>query len=121
MFCCVMAAQVSIAAEKSIPFKTDNYSVGGMLFKVIFLLVIISVIAYAVSYAIKRYYFKGMVNQMAGKSKIQLLEMKRISPQLTLYRIRYDTKEILLAQSANGLLVVSEDKLVQTDESDTTA
>ncbi|MEW8691966.1 MAG: hypothetical protein AB2535_12810 [Candidatus Thiodiazotropha endolucinida] len=60
------------------------------------------VLAVSVAYLIKRYLF---VRNPIGSSehRMQLLEVKRLSPRLMLFRIRIDDKTIVLAQSGEQL------------------
>ena len=102
---CVAVTSILGAQESNIPYKSDSYASDGLIFKLIIILVIIALIAYGISYLIKRYYFGGLLEKK-GKGDMTLLEVKRFSPQLTVYRIKIDTNEVVLAQSNNGLQVL---------------
>lgn len=103
------------AEEKIVPYKTDTYSTEGLLLKLVLILVIIALIAYGISYLIQRYYFGGLIKK-AGSGDITLVELKRLSPQLTVYRIKIDTTEVLLAQSNNGLQVLCKNEIEKKDD-----
>ena len=91
--------------ENTIPYKSDGYHTENLVFKIIFSFLIISALAYFIIAVIKKHYYGKQLHQKT-ESKLGVLEIKRISPRLTLLRVEANGKEIYLAQTENDLVIL---------------
>ncbi|MCG7977056.1 MAG: hypothetical protein G8D89_12965 [gamma proteobacterium symbiont of Clathrolucina costata] len=87
---------------QGLPLRKDGVIPQGTLVRVSIAIIIGLVLAVSVAYLIKRYLF---ARNPIGSSehRMQLLEVKRLSPRLMLFRVRIDDKMIVLAQSGEQL------------------
>jgi hypothetical protein len=67
-------------------------------------LLAITVLAFAAAVLAKRYLPGLRGYSLDGKSRIQLLESRRITPRLTLFVLEFEGRRLLLAQSGDRLL-----------------
>lgn len=123
ILCAVMLGGEIFGAEpfvdKNVSFKSDAQDIGPLFFKIITALIIVSALAYIIVLMIKKYYY-GQTLHLKKENKLNLLEIKRISPKLTLYRISVKDKEICLAQTDNALVVLDNEDLDINHEEDNT-
>ncbi|MES9990008.1 MAG: hypothetical protein ABW077_19075 [Candidatus Thiodiazotropha endolucinida] len=82
--------------------RKDGVIPQGTLMRVFIAIIIGLVLAVSVAYLIKRYFFARSPIGLS-EHRMQLLEVKRLSPRLMLFRVRIDDKTIVLAQSGEQL------------------
>jgi len=87
----------------SIPYKTDGVADASMLFRVFISLLLVLALGVAALVLFKKYYLKVTIT---GLSRITLIELKRLSPKLTIYRVGIDENEYVIAQSTDHLVVL---------------
>jgi hypothetical protein len=92
-----------------ITYKQDNNgsSLGGGLFlRVGGGLLLMTILAFAAAVLAKRYLPGIRGYSTDGKSRIQLLESRRMTPKLTLFVIEYEGRRLLLAQSGDRVVEI---------------
>jgi hypothetical protein len=91
-----------------IAYKQDNNGagLGGLFLRLAGSLLLMAALAFAVIVLAKRY-LPGIRGFSAdGKSHVQLLESKRVTPKLTLFVIEYEGRRLLLAQSGDRVVEI---------------
>lgn len=92
-----------IEPTQGLPLRTEGVIPQGTLIRVSIAIVIGLVLAIAVAYLMKRYLFAR--NPLGSSDHhMQLLEVKRLSPRLMLFRVRVHDKTIILAHSGEQLI-----------------
>ncbi|MES9851122.1 MAG: hypothetical protein ABW170_04740 [Candidatus Thiodiazotropha sp. L084R] len=99
----------SISSEhdlsKGVPYRKDPVISGDTLTRVLAAIVIAIIIIIAVVYALKKFLFARDYLTIKD-NRMQLLDIKRLSPRLTLFMVRVDDKTMVLAQSGDRLLTL---------------
>ena len=117
----VIAADLALAGDlaaiNSIPYKPEPTDSGGVFYKVILSLLVVSGLAYLIAMVIKKYIY-GSQFQGKSLSKLNMLELKRISPKLTLFRLEVNGNEICLAQTDKDIIVLDKVKLESKNENE---
>jgi flagellar biogenesis protein FliO len=98
-----------------LPLRKDGVIPQGTLMRVSIAIVIGLVLAIVGAYMLKRYLF---ARNTLGSSDhhMQLLEVKRLSPRLMLFRVRVNDKTIVLAQSGEQLIELDPGKSFETQQ-----
>ncbi|NHZ42594.1 flagellar biosynthetic protein FliO [Massilia aquatica] len=94
------------AAHTPIPFKQDKQGAGSLAYQSMAGLVLAALAAYGVIFALKRYSLKGG-GPLRQARRLRTIESMRLSRRSTLHVVHYDGEELLLAESDNGLRLVS--------------
>ncbi|NHZ89935.1 hypothetical protein F2P45_13065 [Massilia sp. CCM 8733] len=94
------------APRTSIPFKQDKQGAGSLAYQSMAGLVLAALAAYGVIFALKRYTLKGG-GPLRQARRLRTIESMRLSRRSTLHVVHYDGEELLLAESENGLRLVS--------------
>ena len=102
-------AQNTSQPAARIPYKQDNNGSGlggGLLLRVAGGLLLMTTLAFAAAVLAKRYLpgIRGYTSD--GKSRVQLLESRRVTPKLTLFVIEYEGRRLLLAQSGDRVVEI---------------
>jgi hypothetical protein len=102
-------AQNTSQPAARIPYKQDNGGSGpggGLLLRVAGGLMLATTLAFVAAILAKRY-LPGMRGYSSdGKSRIQLLESRRVTPKLTLFVLEYEGRRLLLAQSGDRVVEI---------------
>jgi flagellar biogenesis protein FliO len=100
-------------SSQELPLRKESVIPQGTMIRVAVAIVIGLILAVAIAYFIKRYIF--MRNTLGtSEHSMQLLEMKRLSPRLMLFRVRVAGKTIVLAQSGERLIELDPTKAFNT-------
>ena len=100
------------AAEngKSIPYKTEKKSFGGLALRTAIVFVFVIALVVAGLYILGRYFPGLTVNvrpiQGAQAQRLRVIEIKRLTPKTTLFVVEYDKKTLLLGQSGDSLVLL---------------
>jgi flagellar biogenesis protein FliO len=96
-----------------LPLRKDGVIPQGTLIRVSIAIFIGLVLAIVGAYLLKRYLFAR--NPLGSSDqRMQLLEVKRLSPRLTLFRVCIDDKTIVLAQNGEHLIELDPAKTFKT-------
>jgi len=94
------------AAHSAIPFKQEKQTTDALAYRSVGALVLVGVIAYGIVLGLKK--FGGRLpGPLYRGSRVRTLEVTRLSRQSTLYVIEYRGKELLLAEGAQGITMLS--------------
>jgi len=98
---CLAVAQAPPAKEP-IPFKRDAEALdSGLALRVALALGVVTALGIGGVYALKRF-LPGSLGGAAGASgRIKVLEVRRVTPRLTLFLVEIDGRTIALAQSGD--------------------
>jgi len=98
---CLAVAQAPPAKEP-IPFKRDAEALdSGLALRVALALGVVIALGIGGVYALKRF-LPGSLGGVAGASgRIKVLEVRRVTPRLTLFLVEIDGRTIALAQSGD--------------------
>ncbi len=97
-------AELSIEeSTRGLPLRREGVIPQGTLIRVSLAIIVGLVLAIVIAYLLKRYLFARNQLDSSGH-RMQLLEVKRLSPRLMLYRVRVEDKTIVLAQSGERLI-----------------
>ena len=105
---CIMGALAPVArtqAAQPIAYKQDSGpGLGALALRLAGGLVLMATLAFGTAVLAKRY-LPGVRGYSAdGKSRIQLLESRRITPKLTLFVLEFEGRRLLLAQSGDRVV-----------------
>lgn len=92
-------------AAPGLPFRNESVIPTPTLLRVAAVMVLGLALAIAVVFILKRYLFaRDLIG--SGKHRMQLLEVRRLSPRLILFMVRVDEKTMVLAQSGERLVAL---------------
>jgi len=114
-----MAFCADAAVSTAIPYKTAAGPEDGIMIKIVLSFIFVSMLGYFIVLVIKKYYY-GKPFYTKSISKLNILEVKRVSPRLTLFRIEINDKDICLAQTDNALIILDRVELDSHHEEDIT-
>ncbi|MFZ6659038.1 flagellar biosynthetic protein FliO [Undibacterium sp. TJN19] len=110
-------AQVSASgAHTSIPFKQDKQPSDSMAYQGLAGALLAGLAAYGVILGLKRYRDKFSVNPKTAR-RLRTLEAIRLGKTSMLYVIEYNGQELLLAESAKGIQLLTAAQLANVQES----
>jgi flagellar biogenesis protein FliO len=90
---------------RRIAYKEDNsVGVGALALRLSGGLVLMTALAFGAAVLAKRYLPGIRGYSLDGKSRIQLLESRRITPKLTLFVLEFEGRRLLLAQSGERIV-----------------
>lgn len=90
---------------RRIAYKEDNpVGVGALALRLGGGLVLMATLALATAVLAKRYLPGIRGYSLDGKSRVQLLESRRITPKLTLFVLEFEGRRLLLAQSGERIV-----------------
>jgi flagellar biogenesis protein FliO len=97
------------ASAQKLPLRKDSVIPQKTLIRVLIAVIIGLILAFAIAYLLKKYLF---VRDLLGsdEQRIQLLEVRRLTPRLTLFMVRVDDKTMVLAQSGERLVALDSAK-----------
>jgi len=95
-----------VASERHIPFKSsDEASTGTILLRVVAGLGVVLVIGYAALVALRKFVpMLSTVTPPGSKREIELIELRRLTPRLTLFLVEVQGSRYLFAQSGDHLV-----------------
>jgi hypothetical protein len=101
-------ANTPTAGSGRIAYKQDNSGggVGALFLRVAGGIALMTALAFAAAVVAKRYLPGIRGYSSDGKSRIQLLESRRVTPKLTLFVIEYEGRRVLLAQSGDRVVEI---------------
>lgn len=102
---CVAVPSAESGGEQRIPFKKTEESSAGLVFRVIGGFVVVVLVGVGALYLLKRYLPTAYRPATQGTNRIQVIEVRRLAPKVTLFLIEVDGARILLSQ--NGERVVT--------------
>ena len=96
------AAEGTASRETAIPFKrTEEASSPASLVRVVVGFGVVVALGIGAIYVLRRY-VPASVGRIAGKAgRIDILEIRRVTSQLTLFLVKIDDQTVLLAQSGD--------------------
>jgi hypothetical protein len=117
----VMGALAPLAhaqAPRPIAYKEDNApGLGALAFRLAGGLVLMATLAFGAAVLAKKY-LPGVRGYSAdGKSRIQLLESRRITPKLTLFVLEFEGRRLLLAQSGDRVVELGSQGAAESPDS----
>lgn len=86
-----------------IPYRAEEAFSAGAIARLALALLVAIALAVVVLYLLKRFFFRTGVPGAPGQ-RIQLLEVRRLSPKLVLFLVAVDGEAYLLAQSGDNLI-----------------
>jgi flagellar biogenesis protein FliO len=91
-----------VPAKEPIPFKrdADAFETGTLLRTALALGAVIAV-GFAGIYALKRFLPASLGRSTGGPGRINVLEIRRVTPRLTLFLVEIDGQKVFLAQSGD--------------------
>lgn len=99
-------AEVNSIPEKTpIPFKSQSEISGGVITKIVFVLIVLLMLAAIGLYLAKRLMLPAK-NSLGGDRSIHVLEVRRLSPKTTMYLIGFENRRLLLAQTGDSTVVL---------------
>lgn len=98
-----------VVAERPIPFKSsDETDTGALVFRVVLVLGLVLAIGVVALLVLRKYIPMTSALKAPGVAReIELVELRRLSPRLTLYLIEVHGTRYLLAQSGDRLVPLS--------------
>lgn len=103
------AAPTADQSEARIPYKSSSEEdSAGLGIRVLGGFVLVALIALASIYVLKRFFPSLYVHSAGGSRRIQVLEIRRLTPKLTLFLIDVDGGQLLLAQSGDHVVKLRE-------------
>lgn len=93
------------APAAGLPFRTDGIVTQAMLARVAVAVALALAAAFGAAYLLRRFLLATGVQGGQGR-RMQLLEVRRLSPRLTLFMVRVDRRTLVLAQSGEHVAVV---------------
>ncbi len=90
------------AAPKAIPFKQESTSAGEQGMTSLAMVLLVGLAAYGATYYLKRH-GAGRTGLLRKENGMRIIEVLRLSRRSTLYRVQYQGRELLFAESDNGL------------------
>jgi flagellar biogenesis protein FliO len=100
---------IETETTQAIPFRQDSVIPPENIIRVAIVLIFGLALAFLAIYLLKKYYFSSSLSGIDQK-RIQLIEVKRVSPRLMLFMLEIDKKTIVLAQSGETLLELDPSK-----------
>jgi flagellar biogenesis protein FliO len=101
--------------HNKLPYKTISVDISDLIQKILLSLILISLLAYLVTFLIKKYYNKNIFSAAAGQ-EIKLIAMRRVSRNLSVITIRIENMKYSIAQSQNGLLLLDKETIVKDEQ-----
>jgi flagellar biogenesis protein FliO len=99
-------------SSQGLPFRKDSVIPPKSLARVTIAVLIGLGLAITAVYFLKKYLFAR--NHMgSGSHRMQLLEVKRLSPRLILFMVEIDKKTVVLAQSGEQLVTLDPNKALE--------
>jgi len=99
------AAATAQSAPRRIAYKEEKSDgFGALALRLGGGLVLMAILAFAAAVLAKRYLPGVRGYSLDGKSRIQLLESRRITPKLTLFVLEFEGRRLLLAQSGERIV-----------------
>lgn len=100
--------QVTSAADRHIPFKTQEEATGALVWRVVLGLGFVLAIGAGTIVLLKKYIPSlGITADPSGSQKINLAGVRRLSPKLIIYVIHIESERYVIAQSGDRLLQLS--------------
>jgi len=98
----VLSQEGARPEKETIPFKrdADSFELGLVLRTALALGVVIAV-GLAGIYALKRFLPTSLGRSAAGQGRINVLEIRRVTPRLTLFLLEIDGQKVFLVQSGD--------------------
>ncbi|MGD8911375.1 MAG: hypothetical protein PVJ68_01355 [Candidatus Thiodiazotropha sp.] len=100
---------------RGLPLRQDGVIPQGTLMRVFIAIIIGLALAIAVAYLMKRYLFARNPHG-TSEHRIQLLEVKRLSPRLMLFRVSVHGKTFVLAQSGDRVIELDPSNALETQQ-----
>jgi hypothetical protein len=95
----------AVALPRQITYKEDNSAgLGDLALRLGGGLVLMAILAFTAAVLAKRYLPGVRGYSLDGRSRIQLLESRRITPKLTLFVLEFEGRKLLLAQSGERIV-----------------
>ena len=89
--------------DKAIPFKTSAGVSLLTIAQVIISLLFVLVVAYLIIWLLKKYNTGWIMGKNLQDSRVSLIEVKRLTPKLSVFLIGVDGETVLLAQSGDSV------------------
>ena len=110
-------APPAVRSSRQIAYKQEETGgVGALAMRVGGGLLVMTALAFAAAVLAKRYLPGIRGYSVDGKSRIQLLESRRITPKLTVFVLEFEGRRLLLAQSGDRLLELDAQRERNRDE-----
>lgn len=96
------------SAEQRIPFKRSEESTTGIVLRVFGGLFVAALVGVGVVYLLKNYVPSLQRSTPGGSSQIRVLEVRRLTPKVTLFLVEADGARLLLGQSGDSIATLHE-------------
>jgi flagellar biogenesis protein FliO len=114
------SAPSAVRDEARIPFKTTGESdSAGVALRVLGGFVIVALLALGAVYALKKYFPSFYVHSTGGTKRIQVLEIRRLTPRTTLFVVELDGTRLLFAQSGDRITTLHKTPTSDADGAET--
>lgn len=98
------AADNGSSKESAIPFKrTEEDASTSSLWRVVLSFGAVVALGVGAAYVIRRYIPASVGRAIGGTARIEVLEVRRVTPKLTLFLVHADGERILLTQSGDRI------------------
>lgn len=104
--------------DQKIPFKQSEDSTASLVLRIAGGLVVTVLIGIGVLYAIKRFLPIVYRPTSSGHARIQVLEIRPLTPKTTLFLVELENTRLLLAQSGDGIALLHQCPAAQRVSSD---
>jgi flagellar biogenesis protein FliO len=106
---------------KRIPFKQPEQSTSGLILRVLGSLAVVAFVGVGVVYLVRRYLPSSYHSTLGGSAHIRVVEARRLTPKTTLFVIEFDNTKLLLGQSGDRIVTLSQarESMVDGDTSRT--
>ena len=119
-----LSQQAARPEKETIPFKRDADSFElGLLLRTALALGVVIAVGFAGIYALKRFLPPSLGRAAGGQGRINVLEIRHVTPRLTLFLLEIDGQRVFLAQSGDRVrpLRLSDARGSEKGHSDATA
>lgn len=89
--------------EQRIPFKKSEESTSGLVLRVVGGLFVVALVGVGALFLLKRYLPAGYLPASQGAKRINVLEVRRLTPKVTLFLVEVDGVRILLSQNGERI------------------
>jgi flagellar biogenesis protein FliO len=100
----VGAADGAQGKESTIPFKrTEEVASATSIWRVVLSFGVVVAVGLGAAYAVRRYVPASVGRVIGSAGRIVVLEIRRVTPKLTIYLIQVDGEKFLLTQSGDRI------------------
>jgi flagellar biogenesis protein FliO len=98
------------ASERQIPFKQSEESGTGLVLRVVGGLAVATLVGIGAIFAVRRYPPSAYHTTFGGPSHVKVVEIRRLTPRTTLFVVDFDGVRLLLGQTGDRIVALSENQ-----------